>query len=157
MLSILPSQRGNSELCRDAVACDGPPFLRRRRRLRRRSPPPSPSPPPPPSSCPPLLTAPLARGVCSPPLCPTGAHPSMHTGDASAMHRIPRTPEGTPGSRFRRRLVFETPPSAKPVNAESTLAISRFSRQQKRQVDEHRRCRLANFYSTLSSVFAIHI
>lgn len=96
MLSILPSQRGNSELCRDAVACDGSLFLRHR------SPPPAP-----PSSCPPLLTAPLARGVCSPPLCPTGAHPPLHTGDASAMHRIPRTPEGTPGSRFRRRLVFD--------------------------------------------------
>lgn len=27
MLSILPSQRGNSELCWDAVACDGPPSL----------------------------------------------------------------------------------------------------------------------------------
>lgn len=42
MLSILPSQRGNSELCRDAVACDGPLPL--------------PIPPLPPSpSCPPLL------------------------------------------------------------------------------------------------------
>lgn len=102
MLSILPSQRGNSELCRDAVACDGPP-----------SPCPRPADPPilflPPSPGHPLLpvlpcfAAPLARGVCSP-LSTLGSR----TLRCTEMHRDapPRTPQAH-RARDSRRLVFE--------------------------------------------------
>jgi len=124
MLSILPSQRGNSELCRDAVACDGPPFLLHHLLE---------------LSASPLLllfaTFLLFSLACRTlrPRCAFAATmlagpraPSDALWDVPAMHRISRTPEASLGSWFRRRPRLWTP-FAKP-NAELTLAISRFSR-----------------------------
>jgi len=136
MLSILPSQRGNSELCRDAVACDGLLY----------------PPPPPPLSLPLTLTLSLSLSSrrwrspdlqqqqqqqllpptplsCLPlnPRCVPGtrAHPpvhlQMHTTADAIRHVSPCALRRTGGDHDpRRRLVFEI----RPANSSEAEAIA---------------------------------
>lgn len=103
---------------------------------------------------PPLLAAPLARGVRSPPPCSDRAHPPMHPW----MHirdapHLPYT-GGNPGIMIPASARLWTP-SPNP-NAELMLAISRFSHR-KRQLLQlvYRYYFLLSFWSIIASILGI--